>query len=303
MTGATQSDPSHPNRDRLRRLYDSLRIEQPTGIVDIGANPIDGAPPYKIMLDAELCRVTGFEPDPGALAALNSRKSARETYLPYAVGYGSKKKLHQCRYSGWTSTLHPDPAALEVFQFFKRNAEVTGTTEIDTRRLDDMAEIERVDYLKIDIQGGELDVFRNARLKLADTSVIQTEVSLVSLYQNQPCFGDIDLELRRQGFIIHFFPSFKPCMISPLILDNDPKWALNQVVEADVVYVRDFRHPDRLTNEHLRQMALIADACYNSFDLALSCIIILEKRGAVAPQTANAYLSMINELRSQAAPG
>ena len=84
-------------------------------------------------------------------------------------------------------------------------------------------------------------------------------------------------------------------MISPLMLDNDPKWALNQVIEADVVYVKDFRHPDRLSDNQLRQMALIADACYNSCDLALYCVTILQKRNATAPDAAEAYLALINE--------
>ena len=81
MTG-----PSHPtptpapsNHDRLHRLNALLRIERPTEVVDIGANPIDGAPPYQTLLKAGLCNVTGFEPDPDALAALNMRKTARET--------------------------------------------------------------------------------------------------------------------------------------------------------------------------------------------------------------------------------
>ena len=34
-------------------------------VVDIGANPIDGDPPYRLLLDAGLCRVTGFEPQLG----------------------------------------------------------------------------------------------------------------------------------------------------------------------------------------------------------------------------------------------
>ena len=293
MTGPTQPMPS--NHERLHRLNTLLRIERPTEVVDIGANPIDGEPPYQPLLKAELCNVTGFEPDPGALATLNARKTARETYLPYAVGDGSKKMLHLCRYSGWTSTLHPDPAGLEVFQFFKRNAEVTGTTEIETHRLDAMAEINKIDYLKIDIQGGELDVFRHATRKLADTAVIQTEVSFVGLYQNQPFFGDIDLELRRQGFTIHYFPSIKPCMISPLILNNDPQLALNQLIEADVVYVKDFRYPDRLSDDHLRRMALIADACYYSYDLALYCISQLQRRGSVESGASDAYLALVNE--------
>jgi hypothetical protein len=38
-----------------------------TEVVDIGANPIDGDPPYRTMLHQGLCRVTGFEPQPEAL--------------------------------------------------------------------------------------------------------------------------------------------------------------------------------------------------------------------------------------------
>ncbi len=36
-----------------------LNAERLTEVVDIGANPIDGDPPYKPMLQAGLCRVTG----------------------------------------------------------------------------------------------------------------------------------------------------------------------------------------------------------------------------------------------------
>jgi hypothetical protein len=53
-------------RDPLSEL---LRTHRPTAIVDIGANPIDGDPPYKPMLQKGLCRVTGFEPQPDARQA------------------------------------------------------------------------------------------------------------------------------------------------------------------------------------------------------------------------------------------
>ena len=48
-------------------------------MVDVGANPIDGDPPYKTLLQKRLCRVTGFEPQAEALAVLNTRKSDLET--------------------------------------------------------------------------------------------------------------------------------------------------------------------------------------------------------------------------------
>lgn len=53
--------------DDLKTL---LQLDRLTEVVDIGANSIDGDPPYKPMLDLGLCRITGFEPQPDALATL-----------------------------------------------------------------------------------------------------------------------------------------------------------------------------------------------------------------------------------------
>ena len=78
-------------------LLDLLKPQRIIEIVDIGANPIDGDPPYKPMLRAgEICRVTGFEPQEYALKKLNDAKSKLERYLPYAVGDGSEKVLNIC---------------------------------------------------------------------------------------------------------------------------------------------------------------------------------------------------------------
>src|SRR5262249_23728291 len=57
------------------------RPERLTAVVDIGANPIDGDPPYKGMLTNRLCTLVGFEPQEEALAKLNAAKSDLETYL------------------------------------------------------------------------------------------------------------------------------------------------------------------------------------------------------------------------------
>lgn len=279
----------------LKQLHDLLRIERLTQVVDIGANPIDDDAPYKPMLRAGLCTLTGFEPHPEAFARLSRIKSPHETYLPYAVGDGSQKTLHCCRYSGWSSTLKPSAAALAVFPVFAHNAEVIGEVSVSTRRLDDVAEVGDIDFLKIDIQGGELDVFRNAVQRLAQTSVIQTEVSLFPLYDGQPPFGEVDLELRRQGFMFHSFASTKKVAIAPLILNNDPAQAVNQLVEADAIYVRDFRDSRRLSDQQLRHVAFIAHVCYASIDLAYRCILVLQERGAVASDATAQYAKIMHK--------
>lgn len=138
--------------NKLNTLLNSDRIME---IVDIGANPIDGDPPYKTMLDAGICRVTGFEPQEQALAELQRKKGPFERYLPYAVGDGNVHHLNICRASGMTSLFEPDSSTLELFEMFKSLGEVIEKVDLQTKKLDEISEIEHIDFLKIDIQGGE----------------------------------------------------------------------------------------------------------------------------------------------------
>ena len=87
-----------------------------TDVVDVGANPIDGEPPYMPMLSSGLCRVTGFEPQADALLRLQTAKGPYERYLPYAVGDGGDHTLNVCVASGMTSLFEPDPVTLNLFE-------------------------------------------------------------------------------------------------------------------------------------------------------------------------------------------
>lgn len=282
------------HEDKLTALLQPARL---TAIVDIGANPIDGDPPYKAMLQGRICRVTGFDPHPQALAQLNAAKSDLETYLPYAVGDGGGHTLNICRGLGFASLLQPDARTLTHFPNFSELGRVIDRITLATRRLDDIAEITAIDLLKIDIQGSELSVFRNGRARLAKAVAIQTEVSFVPLYEKQPVFGEVDLELRSLGFIPHMFAAINKKMIAPM-LGPDPGAAFNQLVEADVVYVRNFIAAEAMDDEQLKHLALIAHHCYGSFDLALNCIHHLAMRNAVTPDAKNRYVALLQAART-----
>jgi len=271
---------------------DLVQLDRLTNVVDIGANPIDGDPPYKLMLQRRLCRLTGFDPHPEALKRLNASKTDLETYLPYAIGDGEDHSLKVCRGIGFASLLQPNEKSLMHFPRFSELGSVIGEIKLATHRLDDVAEINDVDFLKIDIQGSELSVFKHGRQRLAKAVAIQTEVSFVPLYKNQPVFGDIDLELRSLGFVPHMFAAINKKMIAPM-LGPDAAAALNQIVEADVVYVRDFVEADAMASEQLKHLAMIAHHCYGSFDLAVNCLHHLAVRRAIHPDSKNSYLRLI----------
>jgi FkbM family methyltransferase len=270
-------------------LVDILKPARLTAVVDVGANPIDGDPPYKSLLAARLCSVVGFEPQPEALATLNSRKSDLETYLPYVVHDGAPATLRVCRSSGMTSLLRPDAQIATYFRGFGDWGHVVNEASVETRRLDDLSEIAELDFLKIDVQGAELTVFQHGAHRLKAAVAIQTEISFVRLYEQQPSYGQIDLELRGLGFVPHCFAAIKNWMISPMFVENNPYAAINQLLEADIVYVRDFTKPENMQVEQFKHLAMIAHHCYRSFDLVVNCLYRLVERGAIAPDSIARY--------------
>jgi FkbM family methyltransferase len=272
-------------------LTELLRPQRLTEVADIGANPTDENPPYKPMLDIGLCRVTGFEPNEEAFARLTTRSNER--YLPFVVGDGDPHKLNIYCGSTMTSLFEVDLETLDLFPEFTAWTRLLKQVDVSTHKLDDIAEIENLDYLKIDVQGSELAVFQCGKSKLADTVVIQTEVSFIPLYKQQSPFGEIDIELRGQGFIPHCFANVKRWPISPHVFETDIWATSNQLLEADIVYVRDFVHPETMTDEQIKHLALIAHYCYKSFDLTLRCIMLLEQRGILQFGAQQEYRSLI----------
>ncbi|MEO8300385.1 MAG: FkbM family methyltransferase [Rhizomicrobium sp.] len=270
-----------------------LAPARPTAIVDVGANPIDGDPPYKAMLAAGLCHVVGFEPQVGALARLNQAKGAHELYLPYALADGTERTLHVCELEGMTSLLVPDPSHLALFNLFPIWGKVKEHIPVTTRKLDDIAEIAHMDFLKMDVQGVEREVLAHGQAKLKDTVAIQTEVSFVPLYKEQPSFGEMDLALRKLGFLPHSVTGTKIWPLSPMVVGNEPNRGIRQLLETDMVYVRDFSRPENMSAEQWKHLALIAHHCYGSFDLALKAIVSLMELGAVPADASKRYLASL----------
>ncbi|MBO1753574.1 FkbM family methyltransferase [Allobranchiibius sp. CTAmp26] len=262
---------------------------RPVEIVDVGANPIDGEPPYTPLLEQGFARVTGFEPQESAYAELAARGEGPHRYLPYAVGDGGEHVLRLCTESGFASMLEPDRGQLELLTDFPRMAAVTARVPMATRRLDDIVEIEHLDYLKIDIQGGELDVFRHGRRLLASAVAVQTEVGFTRLYEDQPTFADLDLELRAQGFVPHCFVTTKTWPLAPVQWADPLQERARQLVEADVLYVRDLARVDELSEDQLHHLGLVCDLAYGSYGVTLLCVGELVRRGVLAPDSMQRY--------------
>jgi FkbM family methyltransferase len=272
-------------------LLAALPLDRRVRIVDVGANPIN-EPPYRDLLRAGGCDLVGFEPNPEAFAALEASKSQFETYFPSAVGDGTETELKLYRSSGMTSVFEPDMAAMRVLGR-PRWGQVKARVPLETVSLDEVA-LGEVDLLKIDIQGGELDVFRSAGRTLAGAVAVITELRFFPLYLDEPMLGAVDGELRRQGFLLHKllhtatrpFPNSQAARLRPRRVSD-------QLVDGDAVYIRDLRGLDDWPDAMIARLALLSGAVFASHSLCLMSLDALAGRGAVSADLASRYVEML----------
>ena len=275
-------------------LIEILDLELKIKVVDIGVSfiELEGNAVYKDLLETQNAHVIGFEPNREVLKDLNKRKGPHETYLPYAIADGKKHTLNICKAVGMTSILEPNEEILNCFHGFPTWGEIIKSQEIETKRLDDIEEIEDMDFLKIDIQGAELMALENATQKLKKCLVIQSEVEFLPMYKGQPLFEDIFSFLSSQGFVFHNFFQLARRMVVPLARQKDIYAGLNQVLWADAVFVKDFVDPSKnMTKEQMLKYCVILNDIYASFDLVLRTLFTLDN--AHGTDYANKYVKVI----------
>jgi hypothetical protein len=187
-----------------------------------------------------------------------------------------------------TSLYEPDQKALDAFTRFAAFGSVTRRETIETTPLDEVVAAGSIDFLKMDIQGGELDALRSGSAALSRAVMIQLEVSFVALYEGQPVFGDVDGFMRQQGFIPLAFAAIKqwPLAQRPESVETSTP---TQLLEADIIYVRDFIH-GALDAEQWKQVALISNYCYGARDLTLKALSELANLGAVSQAEITRYM-------------
>lgn len=275
-------------------LAEILELEREAILIaDVGAAFCGEAAPYQPLLDCGLGRLIAFEPDARQCTDLQQRLGAKARLYPYALGDGTRQTLRICPDgTGMSSLLEPDAAALGFFNLFPQFGQVLDRSEIETHRLDDLAEVPAIDFLKLDVQGSELTILKNGRHKLARCVFVQTEISFITLYENQPGFGEIDIELRGQGLVPHRFATIKQWSIFPAVRNNEPRLPFNQLLEADMVYMRNMLRPAAMSDLEIRKLAAIAHHCYASPDLVLRCLLELQRRSAIGPDAVARYLAM-----------
>ena len=280
-------------RQRVEYLRATLAPERPLRIVDVGANPVN-TPDYDMLLEMGGCEVWGFEPEAKAFAALEAKPRPGAHYINTAVGAPGKGSFYQHPQNGLGSLYPIRKESVEFLGHAGWHREGIEAAEIDLVALDDLDDLPQPDLLKIDIQGGELDVIGNAREKLSQAVCVIPEVRFYRMYEGEPLWGKLDVELHNQGFVLHKMLFTKPTMIANSQAGRLKGRAVrSQLIDGDAVYIRNLEVPQAWSDEQLKQLAIAAAGVFSSIDLTLHCLDRLSDRGAIGPDVAEGFVDTL----------
>jgi FkbM family methyltransferase len=189
----------HPREALAAKAY--ARLGRRPRLIDVGAQTLGpGSHIYDALMRYCEIEIIGFDPLQERLVERQAAEGgAHLTLLPYALGDGREHTLYINNHDA-TSSLYPlNPAGNAPFPLLAQ-LQTVRTETVATRRLDDVVPHEPVDFLKLDVQGGELLILKHACEVLKQTSMIHCEVEFSPIYLGQPLFGDVAAFLAEHGF-------------------------------------------------------------------------------------------------------
>lgn len=171
-----------------------------SAIVNVGANV--GQFARRMRIAGFTGPIHSFEPGRDAFAQLEDAAAADPYWTVHRIALGrenGRSELQIAEDSCCSSLLSVAARQVEIVpRSAYVDVEPVAVATLDGI-WDSIVGCERV-YLKLDVQGTELDVLRGAQEVMASIAVVEVELSLVRLYDGSPLFEEVIGFLRDRGF-------------------------------------------------------------------------------------------------------
>jgi len=259
------------------------RTERPLtfNVLEIGAAPLEGSPePFHQLIHLfPGSHINAFEVDPEQCRILNENTADGLVYHPVALGRREEERpFYMTRNPVCASLYKPNDSLIARFNNMEI-AELKTVSTIRTVSLDHFIaknNVGPVDFVKIDVQGAELDVFEGGTSTLKDVIAIVSEVEFVHQYENQPLFGDVCTFLANQGLTFHKFLRIGGRTLKPIVLNSDRNFA-TQHIWADAIFLRNSMNLGSVSLDQLLKLAVLA-FIYGSLDVTINCLMEYDRR-------------------------
>jgi FkbM family methyltransferase len=217
--GRTRADDVHVRRGRL------LRHKGTDLVLDVGANGGHYGT-YLRRFSGYPGRLVSFEPVSSAYRELEACAHDDPLWDTRNIALGDR--------DGELAINVASATVLSSFLLPRADAPIDSAESsrelVEMRRLDELfptiREMAESVWLKLDVQGLELDVLRGSEQALPEVQVIECEMPLEGLYEGQPSFMDLAQALDDRGY--------RPVGVEP----NASDARTGRVLDADFLFER-----------------------------------------------------------------
>ena len=178
--------------------FPKTSLNRKLSLLDIGARFGVGLP--WISAKSENLNLILVEPDPEEAAAL--KKHHQGGVLPYALWSSETELVLNINKSAGTSSIYePNNSFLSQFEDMSR-FEAKSKVKLKTKTIDGLVntgELTDLDFMKIDVQGAELEILKGGLNYLKNNLVgLEVEVEFSQIYKDQPLFSEVEIFVRQE---------------------------------------------------------------------------------------------------------
>jgi FkbM family methyltransferase len=267
-------------------------------LLDVGAS--GGVIPRWSPYRADIAFI-GVEPDARSVSALLNSPESKLFRSYEIVPFGAWNRtgavgISFTRKPMCSSHFTPNASFLARFPEVER-FDIVGSTEVECRTVDDLlsGSGKSVDFIKLDLEGGELAVLEGAAKSIEGCMGLHVEVCFQSIRDGQPLFGDIKNFLQRREIEFVDF-------VALIRWERNSFRGLGQAIFADALFLRAPENVVALAGGNVltarRARAYVSILMiYERFDLVTRFIDLLKKGDSVLSQSEIARLVAIVEPR------
>ena len=241
----------------FQEIFDN---ENTISLVDIGG--------YKGIQDRwkrveNLIEFHTFEPNSVEADKIRSKTKSLKIYKSALSSSDGKISLNICKEPGVSSVLEPNFEFLKKFKNVER-FEIVKKIEVDAKKLDSI-KIDKIDFIKIDVQGYNLEVLKGSTEALEKAIGIEIECEFKEIYKNQSLFKDVDQYLSKHNFEV--------CDFTDIV-----RWSENVIDEkkqienqGEIIFVNALYLKKNIDKEKIKKQILIF-LLYGQYSKALNLI-------------------------------
>tara|TARA_Y100000768_G_scaffold348454_1_gene297387 strand:+ start:500 stop:1474 length:975 start_codon:yes stop_codon:yes gene_type:complete len=245
----------------LKKIDPSFSLK----FIDVGASE-DIHPRWKRI--SKFMNYVGFEPDKRSRDLLEVNETCKSyNIFPFALWEKSQKlNINFTKEPRVSSSYKPNIDFLNKFKNSDR-FRIIKKLKVDSVDLDSL-EISEIDFIKMDVQGGESNIIDGAKKSLERCIGLELEVEFLTLYNNQLLFGDIQEKLQVYGF--EFVDFVNLCR-----WERDEFNGFGQCVFGDAIFLKSPENIIKTENLKLLTRYLSVLLLYKRFDLIDCCFLLL----------------------------